>query len=1290
MDQPEGAAELQKYKFAGFSDDEISQYKDEQSKQYLAAGFTNQELKDYWGDKDPDPSAINSFVKGNLQKNIDEQKSANPDKPIEAKSWTDAIKAGWGMSTTGLIVDGKMPDTVLPEHADTAMQVLAGASTFVGDIPAMIAGGYAGAAVGAGVGTAAASLPGGIIGAGAGLAAGSVGFPMALRKALIDEYREGPTKTPQEFLSRLSSATWELLKGSAIGAATLGVGEVTGSALAAKGVGSAVQTLGKTGSELATFTTMSAALEGHLPSAQEITANALLMGGIHGLGVVSENLGQKFVDTGVHPTEIVEQAKTDPVLHQQLLANPNPELTGNVVKSKTEIPINDNPKENGKIIIPDNKVTPKQEEVILKQKEIPRSEDELKILSRFGEQDKTEHKLPFMDRMKIALNDIHALKEWENSAARGDKVPLEDSPYIAGKLYRQWPAKVQTIAEHGTYEYNPKGGPNKEGAYEINGEGFRQVFNDMPTVEVNGKQVYDEDGFRAYKSSKRAVELNKRGIDIGIDVEAAKRVIEANPQFELVSRRYDDVKKRVIEHLRDVGVVDQEGFEKIITLSQEHFPMHVLQEYDPFVSDSKSNPLMKIKGSDAKKFDPLEQDIRNMAAFVRISQQRIVANKMVEMAAKYPDVSADYIRPLKTKTKGIKVSREEIMKALDGVDGAEDLDKDQIDALTIFRAKDAIINDNVIKATGKDGKTQLFEVNKDIAHALNSLDVAPQLTGLFWDTLRVPGTLHRLGVTEDPAFSLISNKIRDIGDLAVNEGASAVLKSGRESMQSILTKDKDFVNFMLNGGASEKVKDVSTNILDSKLWKVNKETGVIDSAWNIISHPLKSYEELAKAVENSSRLAAFKNKGGGIKGAVAARDSTVDFTLGSAYTRAINQFTPFFNPDIQGDMRGLEALSKGQFRKTFFNGTAMLSTTAIGLWWMNKDKSQYIALSNWDKIMYFHYITDNWVPAYNAQDAENRPEDQRRFNEKTQGWEVNNANVHRIPMPPLYGMLFGAIYVAALDAYYDSHGRKAPTGHSIFSDLGEILGNLAPKNPLPAFSQPVIEQLSNHQFFTGQPIIPDHLKGLAPELQYTEYTSNTARQLGKIIGSIPGVGSIGPKDQQISSPMVIDNYIRSWTGGVGKLALNILDALPTSRIGLDNVSTNKPEAQLADIPIIRALESRNPSMQSSIIVDFYDNLDKYQRNAKSASVLYKQAKTPEQMAQAFQMKEKYESQLGLVRGVQQVLSDHHKLIMAISADEKMPPKDKRQLIDSLYWKMIETARHGNLTLQQMDAKQELH
>lgn len=1298
-DQQEGKPLLDALRFGGQTDDQIQLFRDDMSKSLLDGGRTSDQVKQFWGDAEHDPTAMKDMVKGNLEKAHAEQ--ANPDRPREAMSWTDAVKAGWQISDTGLIVNGKMPDTVLPEHADLGYQILSGAATFVGDIPAMATGGYAGAAVGAGVGTAVAGLPGGIIGAGTGMAAGAVGVPQALRKALIDEYTKGPTKTPGEFLARLSSATWELLKGSAVGAATLGVGEAVGGAIAAKGAGQAVQTVGKISSELATFTTMSAALEGHLPSPTEITANALIMGGIHALsglggGNVEKNLSTKYVETGVRPGELVETAKTDTALHQDLLANPPRETIGPVRESSIDVPIKTfagDDVQNGKIILPDNKVTPEQEAVILKQKDIPRSESELKVLSMIGEQKDVRSKLPFMDRVKIALNDLHALKEWEARATNGDMLPLENSPYISAKLYRQWTAKAQTIAEHGTYRYNPTGGENGHGAYEINGEGLQQVFDDIPKIEVNGKLLHDEDGFRAYGLSKRALELSERptkkgkGINVGIDLESARNVVKDNSQFEEVWNRYNAVKDRVLDHLYDVGGVDQAGRENLAEMGKDHFPMHTVQELDPFVSDGGSrNPLKKIKGSELKKLDPLEQDFKNIAAMVRISEQRIIANKMVEMAEKYPDVSENYIRPLKQKVKGIRVNKEEIMKALEGVDGAEDLNHFQIQALDIFRTKDAAISDNIIKA-GKDGVTKYYEVNPDIAHALNALDVKPQLTGLFWDILRFPGTLRRLGVTEDPAFALLSNKARDIGDLAVNEGFGAVKKSA--DLKSILTKHPDFVNFMLNGGASEKMKDIGSQLLDSKNWQVNKETGAADAAWNIIKSPLQAYDALGAAVENSSRFGAFKNKGGGIRGAVAARDSTVDFTLGSAYTRAINQFTPFFNPDIQGTIRGFEALSKGQLSKTMFNGTAMLTIPALGLWWMNKDKSQIQALSTWDKMMYFHYVTDNWGPAYNVQDAMHRPEDQRR--QKEDGtWEVNNANVHRIPKPPLYGMLFAAVYEAALDAFYDSHGRKLPTGHSIFTDLGEIFGNLAPKNPLPAFSQPIIEQISNHQFFTGQPIIPDHLKGVAPDLQYSEYTSQTARQLGKIIGSIPYIGSLGPNDQQISSPMVIDNYIRSWTGGLGKLAVNIIDAGLT-KSGLAELQSEKPDMQLADIPIIRALESRNPSMQSSIIQDFYANLDKYSRIAKSATLRYKEAKTPQDMADAYGMKHSYEQQLNTVKGVQQVLHDNNYLIRAITKDNKMSGKDKRQLIDSLYWKMIETARHGNLMLKQMDERNmELH
>ena len=106
-----------------------------------------------------------------------------------------------------------------------------------------------------------------------------------------------------------------------------------------------------------------------------------------------------------------------------------------------------------------------------------------------------------------------------------------------------------------------------------------------------------------------------------------------------------------------------------------------------------------------------------------------------------------------------------------------------------------------------------------------------------------------------------------------------------------------------------------------------------------------------------------------------------------------------------------------------------------------------------------------------------------------------------------------------------------------------------------------------------------------PELQYTEYTTTTAKTLGKLIGMIPVAKDVGPNSTKISSPAVVDNYIKSWSGALGSYLVEVADkALEKSGVAPEQV---KPSKTLADIPFIKAFVVRHPSASTQSITDFY-------------------------------------------------------------------------------------------------------
>jgi hypothetical protein len=226
-------------------------------------------------------------------------------------SMLQAAEAGYQGSVTGLLLRGKLPDALTREQmADlpTSKRLAMQGGALAGDLPAMFLGSLSGAFAQ----PEAAPLT---------ATAGAFAMPAALRRILMDQYEKGEITNAQEFLQRGAMALWEAAKGGAVGVATYGAGT------AAKAFAPVLQLP----AEVAAMTTAAAAVEGRIPDAQEFLDGALLIGGMHaatGLGgravrtasEITPKLRDIYSRTGVRPEQIVQDAKADPSIAEDVLA----------------------------------------------------------------------------------------------------------------------------------------------------------------------------------------------------------------------------------------------------------------------------------------------------------------------------------------------------------------------------------------------------------------------------------------------------------------------------------------------------------------------------------------------------------------------------------------------------------------------------------------------------------------------------------------------------------------------------------------------------------------------------------------------------------------------------------------------------------------------------------------------------------------------------------------------------------------------------------------------------------
>jgi hypothetical protein len=121
-----------------------------------------------------------------------------------------------------------------------------------------------------------------------------------------------------------------------------------------------------------------------------------------------------------------------------------------------------------------------------------------------------------------------------------------------------------------------------------------------------------------------------------------------------------------------------------------------------------------------------------------------------------------------------------------------------------------------------------------------------------------------------------------------------------------------------------------------------------------------------------------------------------------------------------------------------------------------------------------------------------------------------------------------------------------------------------------------------------------------------------------------------------------------------------------------------PANTLADLPVIKAFAVRYPSASAQSIQEFYSE---YYAQKRAYETIMDRAKQGDE--RAADLAETHKSSLAQLDGIRETLTEHSQLVRLIHKNPEMSRDDKRQLIDTLYFRMIEVAQAGNDALRQI-------
>lgn len=1195
---------------------------------------------------EPDMTKVKQYFEDNLKKS-----------PKEAGGFLEALEAGWQMSVSGLYSRGQMPDiTVDAKKADTASQIASMIGQIAGDlpviIPSAIAGLKIGGVVGGAAGTAVAPGPGTVVGAAGGalVGAGAAGnaAPEAVRQYLMEKYENGEFDNFSDFWARSSSIFWETFKAGAAGGAGGLAGPLAGKAVGPV-AGKVAARIADPAADIATMTIVGAGLEGEMPNAEDFANAGLMVGVIAGaVGAaggtkhVSKKMRDIYAKTGVKPEKVLEDARSNPILQQELLIESN-EIPSAYRDANADTPPPFKKPAEPEVTMADvlNEPSPEITPDSLAVRTILEGVEDAPKTTKEG-YNLTKAYTDFVDKLTPINEAVKVMADDPKSLS------VEQNPYQLARMANDYKAKVKHVVERGTIDFK---------TLEVTGKGMNEIVSPF-------KENLRE--FEAFLISKRAMDYESRGLNAGFDMNAAREVIrQGENKYGKAAKELVDFQRRNLEYIRDAGLISDQSFKAMLKAGESYIPLKRIMEPEQFENvRSKGGALKRVKGveegADIKTRSPIMSILENTETFMRLAEKNRAVESFVKMAEKS---DAMVIEKVQAKSRPIQVSAEELAKQFKerGIDA-------DAESFNIFRPNQIKLADNEFEVI-RNGKREVYRTTKELAEAFNRLDGDPASMGILIKIARGVTTLKRIGITMTPEF-VTRNFLRDqMMSAATSKGHVIPFVDVVVAMGDLVKKNDSYYNWLKSGGAQGAFLEINDRYLMKDVFKLEKSTGLIESTWNVIKKPVDAMLAAAHIVELAPRLAEFKKvsgkaKSGGkvFEGGFASREVTLDFQRMGAKLSAFNAITAFTNATIQGADKAARAL-RDDPAGVGLKAAAYITAPSVLLWWANKDDPRYEAIPRWQKDLYWIIPTDKWEDAGPDDNPEFVPEYLTRVvGDKLQ---INKGVVYRIPKPHEFGVLFGSLPERVLEKYFKDNPRA-------FKGFGEtIVGMLAP-SVVPDVFTPVVEQKFNESLFTGRPLIPFNLEKVAPEYQFTDYTSETAKQLSKLTGHL-----VGPDATQ--SPIFIDNYIRQWSGTLGQYAVEIADkGLAEAGVG----NQNKPEGTLADTPAVKAFVVRYPGSSAQQIDDFYAREKQIEQRIQTMKLLSKTVGMEDELDSY--MEANSGEALATLKGTSRALSNSRKLIRAINANPDIPPKEKRQLIDGQYHHMIQAATAAMAIADQLD------
>jgi hypothetical protein len=539
--------------------------------------------------------------------------------------------------------------------------------------------------------------------------------------------------------------------------------------------------------------------------------------------------------------------------------------------------------------------------------------------------------------------------------------------------------------------------------------------------------------------------------------------------------------------------------------------------------------------------------------------------------------------------------------------------------------KQPVGKENIVTIFVNGEKVQ-YQLDKELYRAVQQLD--EESSNILIKLLSAPANTLRAGATLSPEF-MLRNPIRDQFQAFVvsNYGYNPIIDLPAAMLRVIGTKlgfhSKMYELWAKSGGGYGNYLSQDRNYIKEQLRQLKREGHPLMKGIKTVTNPkewLRFLQALSEISEESTKLGEFTRaikKGATPEEAAFQSRDLMDFGRSGSSIKQLNRVIAFLNANIQGKDRLARAFKNNPVRTTIRALTAVTLPT-IGA---------YLAMENFAN------------------------EKQKEAWKNTPQWLKDTFfilpipgtdELLRIPKPFDLAPVFSNLPEQILDfvKHNDPRSWEEFTKDSLKQySIPYMLTGLTP----------IIENITNYSFFTGGPVVPYRDQDLLPADQYGVSTSLTARTLGKALDY---------------SPYKIDNLIRGYGAGLGRYATSGLDQL-LERLGAGKMPPQEAK-KWSELPVINAF-TVNTTGGGKVMNEFYDTLDKMNREAKSAM----------KNEQPYEK----EGQLKILRSASRQISEIREQYRKVQESYEMSPEEKRKKLDEYDRKMRELARKALENIQ---------